>query len=364
MRAVDSLPLRRLLTGPAPEPDRLLFLSLWFRGHNNPRYAELLPRLERLDRYLLVASDRRIPRGLQYRAYRWGGPLHRPALLRLGSRRYRGLFTADPQQIPWFAGPSVADVDDPKFTEAEAAQLAHPRLAAYVVTAERTAARYRELGVDKPYHVIPQGVSLASLTEPLLAAARAGRRPGEVVIGYMAAFLLTDEDRDAANALYNVEHLLELWDEIHARAPRTRLWLIGEPSPSLRARCAGRDDIHLLGLLPRDAALAHAAAFDIALYPRTKDQGIRAVKVAEYMGVGVPTVSYDYEVTEELRETGAGLLVGSPREFAATVARLASEDGERLALAETAGRVGRERDWDVLARRYEDEVLNRHLPPA
>ena len=87
------------------------------------------------------------------------------------------------------------------------------------------------------------------------------------MVGYMAAFLLTDEDRDAANALYNVEHLLELWEEIHARAAATRLWLIGSPSAALRARCLGRDDIRLFGLLPREQALAHAAAFDIALYP-------------------------------------------------------------------------------------------------
>ena len=78
----------------------------------------------------------------------------------------------------------------------------------------------------------------------------------------------------------------------------------------------------------------------------------------------MPTVSYDYEVTEELRETGAGLLVDSPRAFAETVARLVTSDDERLALAEVAGRVGRERDWDVLAARYADEVLNRYLPPA
>ena len=67
--------------------------------------------------------------------------------------------------------------------------------------------------------MIPQGV--ASLTEPLLAAARIQREEGTVVVGYTAAFLLTDEDRDAANALYNVEHLLELWEEI-PRAPRPR----------------------------------------------------------------------------------------------------------------------------------------------
>ena len=44
--------------------------SIWFKGHNNPRYAELLPRLHRLDRYLSVCSDDRLVRGVQYRAYR------------------------------------------------------------------------------------------------------------------------------------------------------------------------------------------------------------------------------------------------------------------------------------------------------
>src|SRR5262249_18756831 len=71
-QVLQSLPRRRLVTGPAPTPDRILFASIWFRHHNNPRYAELIPRLERLDRYLFELSDRRIPRGLQFRALRYG----------------------------------------------------------------------------------------------------------------------------------------------------------------------------------------------------------------------------------------------------------------------------------------------------
>jgi glycosyltransferase involved in cell wall biosynthesis len=364
MPAMERRRLRELLVGPPPAPDRIFFTSLWFKGHNNPRYAELLPRLRRLDGYLLVFSDRRIPRGLQHRAYHYSRHLRNPVVMRLGGRRYQSCFTADPEQIPGFTGGAVADVDDPRFTPREAAALAHPNLRAYVVTAEKTGERYRELGVDKPYHVIPQGVSLASLTDSLVEEARARRRPGEVVVGYTAAFLLTDDDYQGANTLYNVSHLLELWDRIHSEAPEARLWLIGSPSERVRALCRGRDDIELCGLLPRDEALARASAFDIALYPRTKDQGIRSVKVAEYIGVGVPTVSYDYAVTEELRETGAGLLVGSPRDFAETVVRLVREPAERAPLAEAARRAARERDWDVLAKRYETEILDRWLPPG
>ncbi len=359
---METLPLRRLVTGPAPAPGRIFFTSIWFKGHNNPRYAELLPRLERLDRYLVTCSDDRIVRGVQYRAYRWSRAVRYPTVMRMAHRRYHSLFTADNEQIPAFPGPVVSDVDDPFFTEREVELLSSPNLSAYVVTAERAARRYESLGVQKPYHVVPQGISLSSVTPELIASARAKRAQGEVIVGYMAAFMLTADDRDGAKALYNVDHLLELWDEVHRSAPEARLWLVGGASDRVRERIGVRDDIVVFGRLGRDEALAHTANFDIALYPRTRDEGIRAAKVAEYMGLGVPTVSYDFEVTSELRETGAGVLVGSPREFVEAVVHLIRDANARKAVANAAAAAGRERDWDVLARRYENEILDRYLP--
>jgi glycosyltransferase involved in cell wall biosynthesis len=356
---VSREPFRRLLAGPAP--DRIAFYGLWFRGHNNPRYAELLPRLERLDRYLLVLPGRRIPRGLAYRAARATRYVRDPLVLRAASRRHRFLFTTDPEQIRHFRGLVVADVDDPKYTPREVALLNRPNLAAYVVTAERAARRFEELGVRKPWHVIPQGVSLSSVRADEVARAAAQRRPGEVVVGYMAAWLLSERDRGGESPLYNVDHLLGLWEEIHARAPNARLWLVGGASDRVRERVDGRDDVLVLGRLERQTALAHVSAFDVALYPRTRDQGIQAAKVAEYMGLGVPTVSYDYEVTAVLRETGAGLLVADAGGFVDAVVRLAGDEEERGRIAEAARRAGAELDWDVLARRYETEVLDRHL---
>ena len=239
--------------------------------------------------------------------------------------------------------------------------MRRPSLAAYVVTAERAGRRFQELGVDKPYHVIPQGVSLGSLRDDLVAKAAARRREGEVVVGWMSAHLLASEDRGGDSSLYNVEHLLELWEEIHGRLPSARLWLVGGASERIGARVAGRDDVLLFGRLPREEALATAAAFDLALYPRTEDKGIQAAKVGEFIGLGVPTVSYDYEVTENLRETGAGVLVPTPREFVDAVVRLGEDAGARGELAAAARRAGADLDWDVLARRYE-ELLDRYLP--
>jgi glycosyltransferase involved in cell wall biosynthesis len=351
-------PLRRLLAGGAAEPDRIFHHHVWYRGHTNRRYAELVPRLERVDAYLLWVPKQRIPRGLVYRAIaRSLGP--RAALVRAGSRRYRSLFAAELEQVEHFSGPAVVDLDDPSFSDREAWLLERPNVLAYTVTARRAVERLGALGVEKPGYVVPQG---SPPVDPARAsAARRSRRPGELVLGYVAAWLLLDGDRGGGNPLYNVEHLLELWEEIRSRLPAARLWLVGEPSQRLRARLGRRDDVLLTGRLPPPDALAHAACFDVALYPRTADQGVRAVKIAEYLTAGVPTVAYDHEVVGDLRESAAGILVSSPREFAEAAVGLAQDEPARRALASAAASAGRQRDWDALAAQMA-EILDRHLP--
>jgi glycosyltransferase involved in cell wall biosynthesis len=358
---VNEVSLRQLTRG-SPAADRIALLSIWFRGHNNPRYAELLPRLGRIDACLLRLPEARIPRGLGFRAFTASKPLLLRAALAGAAARYRNLLALDFDQLPRWRGAAVMDADDPTFTPREIERLRAPSLRAYVVTAESAARRYESLGVDRPWVVIPQGVNLDAATPALRAEAAARKQPGEVVLGWTAAHLLTEGDRGADNPLYNVDHLLELWEAIHARVPNARLWLVGGPSDRLRARLATRDDVVLLGRLPRDRALAAAAAFDVAPYARTADQGIRAAKVSELIGLGVPTVSYDYEVTANLRETGAGILVPDSPSFVEAVSTLLRDETARANLAAAALRAGRDLDWDVLARRYAVEVLDRFLP--
>jgi glycosyltransferase involved in cell wall biosynthesis len=123
----------------------------------------------------------------------------------------------------------------------------------------------------------------------------------------------------------------------------------------------GRRDVAVTGRVPHAELLRRVATWDVALYPRTVDQGIRASKVAEYLGAGVPIVSYDYVVVADVRETGAGLLVQTPREFIGAVERLLRNPEERARLADAARQAGAERDWDVLARRYA-AILDERLP--
>jgi len=160
----------RQFTRGRPTPDRVALLSIWFHGHNNPRYAELLPRLERLDACLLRLPDSRIPRGLGFRAFVAGKPLAHRALFRAAARRYANLLTLDFEQLATWSGAAVMDADDPSFTQRDVLMLQQPSLRAYVVTAERAARKYEALGVEKPWVVIPRAST--SMLRPTSSAVR------------------------------------------------------------------------------------------------------------------------------------------------------------------------------------------------
>ena len=359
-----DISLGRAVAGPE-SPGRVFWTGLWFRRLSNARYDELLPRLDRLDAARLTPPEGRISRALAYRTWSsTAGTAFQRAVLRRAAGRYAGLLSTEFRQLELFPGPVVLDVDDTDYSTREAELLSRPHVQAYVVTTERAARRFEELGVTKPWHVVPQGVSLRSFSPERTAEVATRERQGaDLVVGYAASLLFVTGDPEADHPLYGIEHLLELWEAIRQRAPGARLWLLGSPSERTQRRLASRDDVRLFGWLPREEALAHVAAFDVALYPRPVDAGLQAVKVSEYLGAGVPTVSYDHDVVDQLRGTGAALLVREPREFVEAVARLAADAGLRARLGAAASSAARRLDWDALATRYERDVLDVYLPP-
>ena len=292
--------LRTLARGPRPARDRIFYHNVWFKGgHNNVRYEAILPRLRRVDLYLSLCAGGRVARGIEFRALHATEPMRYKIVFPLANRRYRYALCTGINQVPHFRGKVVVDVDDPRFTDEEVRLLGLPNVAAYVVTMEAAGRRFEKMGLDKPFHVIPQPVRL-DLVDEARRAEVAGdrRRPGDFVVGFASAFLRVHGDRNGDDPLVNIDHLLDLWEEIHAQLPHARLWLIGQASDGVHSRCAGRDDILVLGRLQPSEVVAHVSNFDVALYPRTKDSGTRqSMKIAEYLSLGIPIVSYDYETT-------------------------------------------------------------------
>ena len=301
-----------------------------------------------------------------YRAWRASRPRSDRLVLSSLRRRYGQLFSTDSDQIAFFDGDIVVDLDDPRYTEREIELLSRPNVRAYVVTGHRAAELFREAGVTTPAEIVPNGVDLATVTpERVEEVAAAHRHPGTLVVGYLSSWLLTKGDRGGERPTANVDHLFELWDEIHAAVPEAELWLIGTMSRAVTAECARRPSIRALGRIPPARVLPYVANFDVALYPRTADHGpgIRAMKISEYVATGVPTVAYDYEATALVREAGAGTLVQTGPEFVAATCALLRDPAKRAVMSDRGRAAGAALSWDVLARRSE-EILDRYLPPG
>lgn len=332
---------------------RVFFHNLWFATHNNPRMSALLPRLHFVDAHLVRVPARRLARGVAYRLHHATRRVRYRVVLGLASERWRALFTNDAEQIRYFRGRVVVDMDDPTFTREEVELLNLGNVVRFVVTGADAGERFVELGVKVPWIVIPQGVDLAGYDAARAAEIRRRYRvPGQPVAVYQAAWLLTDEDHGGRNALYNVGPLLEMWAEVRRQVPQAVLWLFGQPGEHLKRRLHSCQGIKLFGYVVAHDLPNFIANADCGLYPRRVSHVPRAAKLAEYLGCGVPVVGFDLPVCADVRESGAGLLVDEPRAFVSAVCRVLVDSMLRAELGARARAWAAGRNWDVLAGRY------------
>jgi glycosyltransferase involved in cell wall biosynthesis len=341
--------------------------TLWFSTHNNPRYADLFPRLDPLVRfYKVTLSRRRVLRGLQYRVW---NALRRnliyPGVLRYLGRRYKTLFTVDISQIPaWPRNKSVViDIDDPVFSPSEIKLLNLPQVKAVIVTTEKAKMIFEQLGVAQPIWVIPQGVSMEQIDPDKIQAIRTQfKGDRDVVIGYNAPTLTLscDGPHRARDGLDDLDFLLAAVEEARDVEPRITLWLIGQPTRSLEKYTARKSWIKLFGYLPFLECLNYVSNFDIGVYPRMSilPPGRFSVKVVQYMACGVPIISTAAHESFILKEASCGVICSRQGDFSKAMVELA-QSTERRAQLGRAGRVYVEDnlDWSMLVRRYRSVLM-------
>lgn len=351
------------LTAGRPARDQIFHTNIWFRSLNNVRYANLLPRLDRVDNLLLTCSARRYLRGAQFRALQHTMGAHSRLVFGLAARTYRYGLVTNIRHLPFVGFPVVVDMDDPFFTAREPELLGSPHVVAVVVTNRQAADRYRDMGVRAPIRVIGQGIEHSPVPPSVAREIRRRRRGGEATVGYVAAWHLTGKDRTVDPA-YDVDHLLdELWPAVLAACPRARLWLVGGISETLRRALAGRPDIELVGPVPHEHVPGYLSVFDAAVYPRRIQHDRASIKISQAIGAGVPTVGYRSTPTDLISRTGAGIVVDTPADFVASLARVLDDSELHARLRAGARAAAAQVDWKNLGGRYA-ELLDEFLPRA
>jgi glycosyltransferase involved in cell wall biosynthesis len=343
---------------------RTACFTLWFPAQNNRRYASLLPRLASVvDVYRWTLSRSRLLRGIEYRLWRrLKRRLIYPLVLRRLARRYDSYFCVDVDQVAAWPRPDslIIDIDDPTFEPDEIDLLRRPQVKAIVVTTEKSRAVLHERGVDRPIHVIPQGVALDDIDPNRVERIRRElKRDTGVVIGYHAPTLTMAADgrRRWRAGMDDLDLLFDAVDEARKTEPRIRLWLIGEASRALKQYADDKPWISLFGYVVFRDILPYVSNFDVAVYPRTfvDRPGRFRLKIAEYMACGVPVVSTDLDEAFIVRDAACGIVCHSTEEFARALIELARSAEARVQLGEAGRQYARAHlDWSLLARRYRE----------
>ena len=347
------------------QPDTVCF-TLWFRKHNNPRYADLFPRLSPIVQFRKVTLSRhRIVRGAQYRLWRaLQQKLIYPCALQHLARRFETLFTVDYSQISiWPRHRSVVvDIDDPVFTSEEVTALNLPQVKAIVVTTDKAKSIFQNLGVKRPIHIIPQGVPFGQTESRKVAAIRKRfKNEMDVIIGYHAPTLTmaADGSNRRRSDQDDLDFLFAAVEEARKIEPRIKLWLFGEPSEALKKHVLqGRESWAVLfGYVPFSEMLNYLANVDIGVYPRTwtPPPARFSVKIAQFMACGISVVSRELDEGFIIREAGCGVLCKTQADFSRVLIELAQSDEKRRNLGHSGRNYARAHlDWSVLVPAYKE----------
>jgi glycosyltransferase involved in cell wall biosynthesis len=349
--------------------NKAVCLTLWFPGHNNPRYAALFPRLSPVVQFCKVSlSRRRIVRGVQYRLWnvlsRW---VIYPGAIRYLARKYQTLFTVSCGQIAaWPKDQSVVvDIDDPLFTQAEVEALNLPQVKAIVVTTEKAKAIFQELGIVRPIHVIPQGVPVGQTdSQKVQEIRRRFKNDDDVVVGYHAPSLTMSADgsKRRRSDQDDLDFLFAALEDAREMEPRLKLWLFGEPSDALKKHVLeGRESwVKLFGYIPFSEMLNYLANIDTGVYPRTwtPPPARFSVKIAQFMACGIPVISRNLDESFIVTEARCGIVCESQKDFSLALVELAGSAEKRAELG-NAGRAYAKAnlDWSVLVPVYREILI-------
>lgn len=386
---------RMVLEGIASMTGRLLDAFLWLwptqlhsrpifwtedwcpEGHNNIRYASLLPRLRLVHPHYRVRGLLTVHRKDflgRLRSF-WTLRIAHPFELRWRARRHRALLCTSDflDQIARFPGPVFVDDDDPEFTEERAELLNQDNVVCVVTTSGLLRNRLMEVGLKKTCHVIPSGVAFDTLSveRARRIGANLGKSGSALVVGYSIPDIYTDLDDpnpteagvfSSTHRLRSVSFLFRAMEKLRRLAPEVELWLIGKPSESVRAYARENPYCRLLGYVPHSELLNYTWNFDIAVYPRVADVGGRhSIKLLEFLGCGVPVVSTNVSESYLVSQAEAGIVTDGLEGFSTALLQLVREPELRRQLGANGRNFAQSYSWENLARRYEKEIFEPYL---
>lgn len=252
----------------------------------------------------------------------------------------------------------VVHLDDPEFSKQEIARLRS------IVKSKATLGHNVSIIVtnDSNRHyvlkhlpgssvkVIPQGFTdsdLQTLSENKFST---------FTLVYSSPYIDYLGDKHELHPAWNAIHLIDtLLPEISNKLPGVQVCLIGRIGSNAQKRLACFSNVLCLGLLTQSETARMLRKCHVGIYPRRIDNFRSVQKPYEYLGAGLPTVTYELQDTEVVKRLQIGVSVNSDNKFIDAIRLLSSNNEQYLAYVKRVNEVRGEYNWRHLAQRLDEE---------
>jgi hypothetical protein len=212
----------------------------------------------------------------------------------------------------------LIDFDDPNYTlndvetikDWETKQLKKNKYSKLVFTNTYAKDFFESKGITSEAYVIPQGhssqISIRSSSDAIKAS--------ELKIVYVSPIIATTGDQEEGHVNWDITSFIEnIWLKL-PNASGIQLHLIGDVRKNVRLKLTGTNVIYH-GLVPIQECGKIMNSLDIGIYPRTQDNFRQAQKIVEYLGAGLPILTYDLVDTSLVKDFNCGWVVQHSSEF-------------------------------------------------
>ena len=338
--------------------DHLPIISLYFlskRYSTSPRYFPLLNASSKIR--IVVFSGSRFPGGdrVLLKIY--------PFIFKLFQKKisnYKWHFGSDFRLANIIDINCLIDFDDPDYTlneveaikEWERKQFKKKKYSKLAFTNSYAKDFFTSKGITSEAHVIPQGHSSRNSISRLDSSIKTS----ELKIVYASPIIATTGDQEEGHINWDITSFIEdVWLKLPSDCG-IQLHLVGDVRKNVRLKLTGTN-VTYHGLVPIQKCGVIMNSLDIGLYPRTKDNYRQAQKIVEYLGAGLPIITYDLVDTSLVKDFNCGWVVKNTSEFIEKLLDLQQNPKQLVEKKDNVFSTFDQFSWITLAGKLEDFMI-------
>jgi len=200
--------------------------------------------------------------------------------------------------------------------------------------------------------VIPQGFTNL---EPL---SNSRVKFPEFTVVYSSPYIDYFGDKHESHPAWGAVHLIDiLIPQIRKELPKVRVCLIGRIGKNAQQQLEKFHNVHCMGLLTQLQTAETLRKCHLGIYPRKVDNFRNVQKPYEYLGAGIPTITYELRDTEVVKDLGIGISVASDSEFIDSIRLLSENPREYRRIVENIQRNQSQFSWRNLALELDQEYF-------